>query len=129
MKNKLIKTVLLILVIVAASTATYFTTKHYVFASAYGKGKVAGAKLGFTKGAKEGYQTGWQEAVKTFDTATCTPIPGQLLGCQENQTTRSSVSSTPPTYVPPTNSSIHCTTTTDPTFVAGLPGTSHTDCY
>lgn len=120
------------LLIVLASVATYFATKHYVFADAYGKGQVTGAKTGYTKGAKKGYQTGWQDAVKLFDTGThgcdSTPTANDPLGCLPSQP-KQGPATTYTSPAPQQDNSIHCTTRTDPTFGGDLPPTSHTDCY
>lgn len=130
MKNKLTTIAIFVLVIVAASTATYFTTKHYVFSDAY--------RTGSSVGYKSGYSKGFDGAVNKFTSASdpCTPlvIGGQngtsqslaySSSCPQSQQSQAATttSTTEPT-VPIANSSIHCTSTKQ-----YYSKTVYTDCY
>jgi hypothetical protein len=117
--------------IVLASTATYFATKHYVFANAYGKGQVVGAKTGYTKGTKKGYQTGWSDAVKLFDTGThgcdSTPTANDQLGClpaPKQSQSAPAATYTSPAPAPNPSTSLHCTSSS-----LYYSNTTYTDCY
>lgn len=128
--GKIIKTVLLVLIMASAITATYFTTKHYVFREAYQNAINAGYKYGYTKGHDVGYQKGWGDSQKLSDTGTgqcdSTPTANDPLGCLP-QSKQTSTQNTYNTYqapqAAPTNNSIHCTTST-PYYSR----TTYTDC-